>query len=103
MVQGWAQLYTTASEFEAYLILENLQAEGIHAYFFSQKDRVLALQLGELSIVRLLVPAWEYDTALEIIRSHMDREGEVVFACPNCGEGYGPGEHECTGCGASLI
>jgi predicted RNA-binding Zn-ribbon protein involved in translation (DUF1610 family) len=32
----------------------------------------------------------------------MDTEGEVVFACPSCGEVYEPGAESCTSCGAQL-
>jgi uncharacterized OB-fold protein len=60
------------------------------------------VDLGELSIVRLLVPVWEFSAALDIIRSYMDSEGEVGFACPSCGEVYEPGQAECASCGASL-
>lgn len=101
-IEGWAQVYTTASEFEAQLVRENLRAEGIDAQTFSQKDHIYPVDMGELSIVRLLVPAWEYAPALQIIREHMDTEGEVVFACPACGEAYEPGSSACTSCGAPL-
>lgn len=103
VIQGWAQVYSTTGEFEAQLVRENLHAEGIDAQIYSQKDRILTFDLGELSIVRILVPAWEYAQALRVIRDHMDTEGEVVFACPNCGEAYEPGASVCTACGASLI
>lgn len=102
VIEGWAQVYSTTSEFEAQLVRENLRAEGMEAQIFSQRDRVFSVDLGELSIVRLLVPVWEYERALQVIRSHMDTEGEVVFACPSCGEAYDPGARECTSCGAAL-
>lgn len=103
IIQGWGQVYSTASEFEAQLLQENLRSEGIDAQIFSQKDHIYTVDLGELSIVRVLVPVWEYGGALGIIREHMDTEGEVVFACPSCGEAYEPGSHECLACGASLV
>ena len=103
IIEGWAQVYSETNEFEAQLLRENLRAEGIDAQIFSQRDRAFSLDLGELSIVRLLVPVWEYSQALQIVRQHMDREGEVVFACPSCGEAYEPGSRECTACGASLV
>lgn len=102
-VEGWAQVYSTTSEFEARLVRENLHAEGIDAQIFSQKDNVFTVDLGELSIVRILVPAEEYPQAVRIIRDHMDVEGEVVFACPACGEAYEPGVRECGACGAALV
>lgn len=103
MIQGWAQIYTTTREFEAQLLRDNLGAEGIDARIFSQRDNMLSVDLGELSIVRLLVPVWDYDQALGLIREHMDQSGEVSFACPECGEAYEPGSESCSSCGAELM
>jgi hypothetical protein len=102
IIEGWAQVYSATSELEAQLLRDNLRAEGIEAQVFSQKDMMFTLHLGELSILRILVPVWDYERALEIIRSHMDRSGEVVFACANCGEPYEPGATRCAECGAGL-
>lgn len=102
LIQGWAQIYSTASEFEAQLLRENLIAEGIDAQIFSQKDNMLSVDLGELSIVRLLVPAWQYEQAEKVISEHKSPDGEVVFACPGCGEAFEPGAGQCQSCGAVL-
>lgn len=102
VIEGWAQVYSTGSEFEARLVTENLHAEGLEAQTFSQRDNMFSVELGDLSIVRVLVPAWEYEHALATIRQHMDSDGEVAFACPTCGEAYEPGTHACAGCGAAL-
>ena len=102
MIEGWAQVYSTTGEIEAQLLRDNLQAEGIDAQMFSQKDHMYPVDIGELSIVRVVVPVWEYGQALEVIRDHMDTEGEVVFACPACGEAYEPGAEACSSCGAPL-
>jgi len=103
VIEGWAQVYSTTNEFEGQLVRENLRAEGIDAQIYSQRDRAFSLDLGELSIVRLLVPVWEYERALQTIRERMDREGEGSFACPACGEAFDPGARECTACGAALV
>jgi hypothetical protein len=103
VIEGWTQVYSTHSEFEAQLVRENLRAEGMDAQIFSQRDRIFSVDLGELSIVRILVPAIDYARALGTIREHMDTDGEVVFACPACGEAFDPGASECTACGASLV
>ena len=102
VIEGWAQVYSATSNFEAQLLRENLKAEGIDAQIYSQRDSAFSVDLGELSIVRLLVPVWEYEHALGVIREHMDTAGEVVFACPACGEAFDPGARECTGCGGPL-
>jgi hypothetical protein len=103
IIQGWAQVYSTTSEVEAGLLRENLRAEGIDAQVYSQKDMMFNVDLGELSIVRLLVPVWEYDQGIRVIRDHMDALGEVAFACSVCGEPFEPGARECSACGASLV
>lgn len=102
VMEGWAQVYSATSDFEAQLLRDNIRAEGIDAQIFSQRDRAFSVDLGELSIVRLLVPVWEYERALKVIQEHMDTAGEVVFACPACGEAFDPGARECTSCGAPL-
>jgi hypothetical protein len=102
VIEGWAQIYSTADDVEARLIRENLQAEGIDAEVLSQKDHVWSVDLGELSQVRLLVPAYQYAAARSVLAEHMTLQGEVAFACPMCGEAYGPGDEICSACGQAL-
>lgn len=102
VIENWAQVYSTADEVEGQLVVENLRAEGIDAQVYSQNDHIFPVDLGELSIVRVLVPVWEYGPALELIRAYMDSQGEVGFACPSCGEVYEPGQTACANCGAVL-
>jgi hypothetical protein len=102
VIEGWAQVYTTSDTIEADLIKENLQSEGIDAEVLSQKDRSFNVELGDLSPVRILVPAYEYLDGIALLRSRMDVRGEVSFACPACGEAYDAGDASCRSCGAPL-
>jgi len=102
LMDGFAQVYTTSEEVEAGLIRENLRAEGIDAEVLDQKDRSFAVDLGDLSPVRILVPAFQYLDAQDVLDGHMDAEGEVLFACPSCGEPFEEGATTCEACGASL-
>lgn len=102
VIEGWAQVYSTTGEWEAQLVRENLAAEGVEAQIFSQRDSTFTVDLGELSIVRVLVPVWEYQQARALIREHMDAGGEVSFACPACGEAQEPGAESCAACGTRL-
>lgn len=102
VIEGWAQVYTTSDTFEADLIRENLQAEGVDAAVLSQKDQSFNVDLGDLSPVRILVPAYDYLEAMRLLTSHMDFRGEVAFACPACGEPFDPGETTCSSCGTPL-
>jgi hypothetical protein len=80
VVGGWAQIYTTSDDLEADLIRENLEAEGIDSRVLSQKDHFsLPVDLGDLSPVRVLVPAYEYEAAEEVLAEHRDPRGEVAF------------------------
>ena len=102
VTEGWSEVYTTPSELTAQLLRDNLRAEGIDAQIFSQRDKMFSVELGELSIVRLLVPVWNHLEAVELIRGHTDYDGEVGFACPNCGEAFESEEDECKACGSHL-
>jgi hypothetical protein len=103
VVEGWAQVYTTSDDIAAGLIRENLIAEGIEAQVLSQKDHFsFTVGLGDLSPVRLLVPAYRYEDACDHVRAHMDDHGEVRFGCPSCGAVYDAGETICSACGARL-
>ena len=102
VIEGWAQVYSTGDEIEAQLIEENLRAEGIDSRVFSQKDRSFAVGMGDLSPVRVLVPAYAYADAYAVIRGHLSREGDVAFACPECGEAVEEDADECPSCGADL-
>ena len=102
VIEGWAQIYTTSDDVEADLIKENLQSEGVDAAVLSQKDRSFGVELGDLSPVRVLVPAYDYLEATRVLAQHMDDAGEVVFACPSCGEAFDPGDTVCASCGTPL-
>jgi hypothetical protein len=103
VVDGWAQVYTTSDDTEAQLVRDNLRAEGTDAEVLSQKDHfAVPVDLGELSPVRVLVPAYAFNEAMSVLARHMDAQGEVAFACPECGEAYEPGESVCSSCGTPL-
>jgi hypothetical protein len=102
LMSGWAQVYSALDDVDGELMRENLEAEGIEARLLSQKDHSFSVEVGELSQVRVLVPAFEYEDALEVIEEHTSAEGAVSFACPGCGEAYEPGGVTCSSCGATL-
>ena len=80
VVEGWAQIYTTSDDLEAQLIRENLEAEGVDARVFSQKDHFsIPVDLGDLSPVRVLVPAYAYQEAERVLAEHRNAAGDVAF------------------------
>jgi hypothetical protein len=80
VVGGWAQIYTTSDDLEAQLIRENLEAEGVDARILSQKDHFsIPVDFGDLSPVRVLVPAYAYQEAEQVLAAHRNASGEVAF------------------------
>jgi hypothetical protein len=80
VVGGWAQIYSTSDDLEAELIRDNLEAEGVDARILSQKDHFsLPVDLGDLSPVRILVPAFAYEEAERLLDEHRDELGQVAF------------------------
>ncbi|WP_420125394.1 putative signal transducing protein [Longimicrobium sp.] len=78
IIEGWAQVYTTGDPLEADLIVQNLQAEGIDAQVYSQKDdHAFPVDIGELSIVRVLAPVWEFGEAMDLVESYTSGDGEI--------------------------
>jgi hypothetical protein len=102
IIENWVQVYSSGMEVNAQLMADNLRAEGIDSQLYTQSDRSFPVDLGELSVVRVLVPVWEYEGAMQVIRDYSDASGEVSFACAECGEVYEPGAETCTSCGAAL-
>jgi hypothetical protein len=103
LIEGWAQVYGTSDDISAQLIRDNLRLEGVDAEVFSQKDHfAFTADMGDLSPVRVMVPAEQFEDALRIVREYMDRRGEVRFACPTCGQPLEPGARRCPSCGAAL-
>jgi len=80
LLQGWAQVYSTTDDLEAQLIRDNLQAEGLDARVLSQKDHFsVPVDMGDLSPVRVLVPAFLYSDACRLLQQHTNASGEVRF------------------------
>lgn len=63
LVQGWAEVLQTVDDAEAELFTGRLRALGLDAHVLSQKDHVHVLSVGALAVVRVLVPAWQWDRA----------------------------------------
>jgi len=104
IVEGWAEIYSTGDDVEADLIRDRLQSEGIDAQVLSQRDHyTITVGMGDLAVVRVLVPAYEYEDAMRALAEHEDSTGEVAMACPACATPYAEGDSTCGACGASLI
>ena len=65
MVEGWNKVFTSTEEFEAALIKELLEANGLHPVLLSQKDSEFLL--GEVGV---FVAPEEAEQAFSVIESN---------------------------------
>src|SRR5262249_4804478 len=70
VIEGFAQVYSNSNELAARLVVDNLRAEGLEATLYSQADRSFPMEIGEMSIARVLVPTVEAEQALELIADY---------------------------------
>jgi hypothetical protein len=67
ILQGWAEIDRPRDELRAEVIAGALRASGLDAQVLSQTDHANVVGVGGLSIVRVLVPAHEYDRARQAL------------------------------------
>lgn len=64
IVQGWAEVAQATDEARAEMLAGTLRAHGLDAQLLSQKDHANVVGLGGLAIVRVLVPARQWERAV---------------------------------------
>lgn len=67
IVQGWVEVWQTGTDSEAELVAGHLRAQDLDAQVLSQKDHAHMLSVAGMAIVRVLVPAAQYEAAAERI------------------------------------
>lgn len=67
ILQGWAEIDRPRDELRAEAIATALRASGIDAQILSQTDHANVVGVGGLAIVRVLVPAYQYDLARQAL------------------------------------
>ncbi len=97
----WVEVYSSAEEIQTHLLAEALKGEEIEARVLSQKDHVYVVGMGNLSVLRIIVPAHSYARA----QAALAELGAAVSpppSCPVCRTPYVEGEGLCSGCGLAL-
>ena len=69
LYSGWAEVLRTAGELEAELAAGILRGAGFEAHVLSQKDRTNVVSFGGLSVVRVLVPAFQRGEAAALLQA----------------------------------
>ncbi len=69
VVQGWAEVCQTGADEEAQILVSALHAADLDAQVFSQKDHAHMLSVGGMAVVRVLVPAAQYEAATKLLET----------------------------------
>lgn len=73
-MHGWAEVAQAADEVRAEMLAGTVRAAGIDAQLLSQKDHATVVSFTGLAIVRVLVPAFQWQPArVALERSADDR------------------------------
>ncbi len=67
IISGWAEVYRTAGELDADMVANILLSAGVEAQVLSQKDSANVVSFGGLSVVRVLVPPFQYDEGQRLL------------------------------------
>jgi len=66
--EDWAVVYTSSTEYEAEMIKANLESAGIECMVFSQKDHVFFSNMGDMAVVKVMVPKEKVNEAEGILK-----------------------------------
>lgn len=77
VLQGWAEVHQTSGDAEAQLVVDALRAADLDAQFLSQKDHAHMLSVAGMAVVRVLVPAGQYEAATEVLSSVPREDAET--------------------------
>lgn len=75
IVQGWAEAFRTSDDAEAELAAGSVRAAGLDAHVLSQKDHAHMLSMAGMAIVRVLVPAVQYEAARDVLGAVDEADG----------------------------
>lgn len=70
---------TFSTEYEAQMIKSLIEIAGINCVLFSQKDHVFFTNIGETSIINLMVPKEDAEKAIQIIEELNQSKGDNII------------------------
>jgi len=86
-VDGWVEVFTTGTDYEAELVRDRLADQGLNAVVLAHRDHAFNLTVGDLSTTRVLVPPSQADEARRILQSvplsDQDLDDAALSSDPN--------------------
>lgn len=94
--QNWVTVFTSGTDYEADLVRDRLDDQGIPAVVFTQRDHAFNLTVGDLAAVRVMVPPDEAQKAVDLIEGELVSDEELERAAmeadPNAEDAHSPDE-----------
>ncbi len=80
MYEGWISVFECSTDFEADLVRDRLDEEGLAAVVFTQRDHSFNLNVGDLAAVRVMVRPEDEATARAVVSQPPVSDAELEAA-----------------------
>lgn len=91
--EGWISVYESSTDFEADLVRDRLDTEGLAAVVLTQRDHAFNLTVGDLSPVHVMVRPDDEAAAREIL-SRVQLSDEELEAAALAADVMAPDAHD---------
>jgi hypothetical protein len=92
--EGWIAIFSTSTDFEADLVRDRLDAEGVDAVVLTQRDHTFNLNVGDMAPVHVMVQPADVGRARAVIESVPFTDAELSEAAmnadPNAADAHPP-------------
>ena len=78
--EGWVSIFECSTDFEADLVRDRLDEEGLAAVVFTQRDHSFNLNVGDLAAVHVMVRPEEEATARSVLLEPMISDADLEAA-----------------------
>jgi len=79
-VEGWVVVFSTGTDYEADLVRDRLDDSGLDAVILTHRDHAFNLNVGKLSVVRVLVAPHQEADALAVLEAPPFTDEELAAA-----------------------
>lgn len=79
-VDGWMNVHSTSTDYEAELVKDRLVDAGIDAVILTHRDSSFSLNVGKMSVVQVLVPPDQEEAARGILDSPPISDADLTDA-----------------------
>lgn len=79
-LEGWVPVFEASTDYEADIVRDRLDSEGISAVVFTQRDHVFNLNVGDLARTAVLVAPEQADAARAFLATQTVSDAELEEA-----------------------